>query len=62
MRRIQVSRPWSFKTKNGRWSLRPGEQALVPTEVAIAAHVEAVLQTPATDLQEKGGEEIASYA
>lgn len=61
MRRIQVNRPWSFKTKNGRWSVRPGEQALVPTEVAIAAQAQAVLRTPEIDPQLKGGEDNASY-
>jgi len=45
MRTIEVIRSWSFKTKNGRWTLRPGEPAFVPAEVAIAGRAQAVLKT-----------------
>jgi hypothetical protein len=43
MRNIEVIRPWSFKTRNGRWSLEPGVPRWVPEIVAMAAESDLVL-------------------
>lgn len=42
MRKIEVTRPWSFKTKNGRWTLDPKVPRWVPEIVALAAESEGV--------------------
>lgn len=46
MRVLYVDRHWSYKTKNGRWTLMPCVPALVPDAVAIAAEIEGVALPP----------------
>jgi hypothetical protein len=44
MRLIEVTRPWSFKTINGRWTLSPKVPRWVPEIVALAAESDGVVK------------------